>query len=1044
MNSKFDVAKNRFLIKDAGYLFLIFTIGVIFSLHGYFDYGDIGAAFLANDMMLLKAKDAGASFVELIKQLPPGYNATFHQHTYNYSLSVAAVNAVSRIFGFSPNNIAYVSLAVYFTTLLVSYYLGRLFAGREFGFLFSLLLAVSQFFNVATRTGSGIFYFTHILYASCLIFFIQAHVIERSMSKRIILILLTAWVIAIALFNGYPLSFITLPIIVVFFVLFVLGRCFAERFFQNDEFLSQYRVQSVWLYLLLALTSAVLYCGVSLGWDMYTGAEPFTTYKGTIQGTLGRASPYSISLHEYLHRAANIFNFLFIDMDKNGYFAGGGTHSDTAFPGQPVLPFSLLPFFLFGLFNALRRPNFVRLLFAALFGMFVYVLVFHFQGYGTRVWFPMTFFVVLISADGIQQCVHLLKERYHASVGMIVGACLLTFIVYTGYRDMLYFVNERGGNKIFMSGQREVLHYIQNKKLGRKNLVIYLADEGKTAWISNVYFNNKNKVDTIIGYGKQEALFSGENVAKLRSEYDSVYVVAPPPVYLMDKFGFNAAGPGPNYENFIVLKFPTWMPEKVVYSEKMRPLHYILNLKDLLQNGVLKFDFKKDNNTLTYHNPRWNSQRYINGKVVSRSKESPHDGNYFLAISGDKGSSLSYTFGYPFCKMLYGHNLEFTAWIKAGIPGATMVLDLLYLDGSTERVPSFIAPDRIPFHPGDGQWHQVKLQKNFDREPIVASLTIFNSGSGKDEINVDQITVRKDGEDISSYIPDNGFETFQESELVDSPSGKYQFLTVGQGSIKESVAPLKQINLLGPVKNLSYFQQGREANIPIGLSENMSAVFSPKKSEVVFYPFSNNETANVSDIKSVVKNIPPKNYDPNDPVATYYELKAEDSHVVFSFTFPFAIKQADIISNPVIFNDRDGQNSYGISYSTDGKKFTEVLHIQSNANERYGVRSLPGPGGDMKEAGGPEYNGFGEYTTYEIIKPNTKTVYIKLAFHNKFHGTKNSRLYYKSFSTMFKFLLDTDLFFQEHPLADTIKVEAEESKEATAFLVYDMEKFAIP
>lgn len=1027
-------------MKEAVYLFIIFAVGVVFSLHGYFDYGDIGNWFLQTNMMLLKARDAGVSFVELIKKLPTGYYASLNQHTFNYPLSVAAVHIVSSMFGFSPNNIAYVSIATYFATLIISYYLGKILVDREFGFLFSLLLAISPLFNIATRTGSGIFYFTHIFYASCLVFFILAHTVNRSRGSRIGLFFLSACIVAISLFNGYPLSFIALPILVVFFVLFFLCRCCSERFFSKDAFLTQYRVQNLLYYVSFALISVALYIGISLFWDVYTGAEPFTTYKGTVQGTIARSSPTRTTLVDYLHRAQNIFNCLFIDMDKGGYFAEGGTHSDTSYPGQPVLPFALVPFFLWGLFSAIRRPNFTRIFFMAQFGMFLYVMIAPFNGgLAPRVWFPMTFFILLISADGVQQCFFLLRERYRPRIGTLAGVCLLAFIVHNSYGDVRRFADEKVGNKIFMAGLRESLEYIRKQDLGARNLIIFLADEGKVGGISNVYFNNKNKIDTIITYGKQESIFSKEGLIKLLSEYDSVYAIALPPVYLMhNKFGWNFACRGcPNYENFIVNRFPTWVPEKTIYSATMRPLQYILNLKTLLRDLILKIDITKNKNILTHPNPHWNSQRYINGGVVNKSNDSPYDGKYFLAISGEQGSSLIYTFGYPFCKGLYGHNIEFSAWLKAKTPGAAMALDILYLD-ETERVPSFLFPGATPFHPGDGIWHQAKLQKTFEKEPIAIHLTIFNSGSGKDEINVDLVTMRDDGKDVSNYVPDNSFEEWQENELTDSSSGKYQFLDFGQSDIKMNIFPLKRVTLLGPIKNLSYSQNHRVVDIPINLSENMSAVFSPKKSEVVFYPFTNDENANVFDMKNLVKG--------KDPSLSYYESNAEESYITFLFKFPFAIKQADITTNPVIFNDREGNTSYSISYSTDGKAFTETLRIQSNSNERYGIKSMNGPGGDSKEPGGPEYNALGEYTNYSVITPDSKELYIKLAFHNKFYSMKTSRLFYSDRSTMFRFLLDTGKFFQEHPLStsDTVKFMTEETKKATAFLVYDMETLALP
>ena len=114
-----DFLDTKNLIKDIASIILIVTVGIIFSRFGYFDYGDIGLAFMKNDMLLSLAKDNGISFDEMIKNIEPSYYPpTMYQHTYNYSLSLAIVHFVSRLAGFSSVNIAYVGIAVYFLTIL--------------------------------------------------------------------------------------------------------------------------------------------------------------------------------------------------------------------------------------------------------------------------------------------------------------------------------------------------------------------------------------------------------------------------------------------------------------------------------------------------------------------------------------------------------------------------------------------------------------------------------------------------------------------------------------------------------------------------------------------------------------------------------------------------------------------------------------------------------------------------------------------------------------------------------------------------------------
>ena len=84
MNSKlFQMLQNS--TKDIACVASFLLVGVVFSRFGYFDYGDIGLAFLQNDMLLLLAQETGSSFVDLIKVIEPSYYfPSLYQHTFNY------------------------------------------------------------------------------------------------------------------------------------------------------------------------------------------------------------------------------------------------------------------------------------------------------------------------------------------------------------------------------------------------------------------------------------------------------------------------------------------------------------------------------------------------------------------------------------------------------------------------------------------------------------------------------------------------------------------------------------------------------------------------------------------------------------------------------------------------------------------------------------------------------------------------------------------------------------------------------------------------
>jgi len=1222
-----DFLDTKNLIKDIASIILIVTVGIIFSRFGYFDYGDIGLAFMQNDMLLSLAKDNGISFAEMIKNIEPSYYPpTMYQHTYNYSLSVAIVHFVSRLAGFSSVNIAYVGIAVYFLTILAIYFLGKILIDREYGLLFSLLMAVSPIFNVATRTGSGIFYYTHIFYASCLLFLILAHKEKISLKKRNLCLTLCGIGVSLALFNGYPLAFITLPILIVFFILFLSAKLIQKFFPFEDQFLDRFHLLRIGSYFYLILIGVVAFFSISLMWDSYTGGEFFSTYERTIQGTLARQASLDVGWEEYINRAKNILYVLFVDGDKNGNFAYGGVHSDTAFPGQPHIPYYLAPFFLYGLIICFKNWNFVRIFFAAQFFMFVYVLLFHFQGWAPRVWFPMTFFTLMIGAEGFREVAKRYKTRFNRYLVVAGQGVLFLVLILNANSAVDKFSLDMGGAKGFNQGQMGIVKYLEGQKLGPKSLVIFIGDVSKYGWLRHIYINSKNSFK-VVYQRESKDIFEKNKLVSLNKKFDSIYLVAQSSFYLMGNFGANhACLHCNNYPGGLFKKYPTLVPEKVIYSESERPLHYIFNFKDFLQEISQKAIISKDKNTFLFKTIAGAEARYVS-YPLRRSLANQHSGSYSAELKKENSSNLiAYNSGPKIASSFYNKEVEFGAWVKAYDSDlAGMELNVLYEGGKKDVISSNFSGNNSRFHPGDGQWHLATIKKHFKTKPVAVQLKVFFNGLGEGVAYVDDVSCSVDGAPMVHLIPNPGFEAWDPSEAaltdhyptfvdleisepkkiaskknnsppirilpvgwskggepviygpegVNRVEGKYsllfsggitgvsniaqpidpkhfpkigehiefkavvktkkaklvrlqmgllfsddsyqeiysqdhpgdgnwhelivrkkinkplksmgvnitnrgtekdmsyvdnavitldqkpgisvlrngrfedwgmpkkktsinsqkkpfQMVTAGTFKLEEKLkegGPLKRIHLQGQIQEMTFSRGQQKTVLPIHLSENMSAQLSAEKVEVLFKPSIPSMEANIFNISNLKFG--------DSYGEKYLQMeKGGKAELVFHFNFPFAIKQADIFSNPTIFNDMLKTNSFSVSYSTNGEDYAEIQQIRSNGNERYWRRSHPGVGGDHGES---TRKGKDEYTTFQVIRPNSKSLFIKYNFANKYYIYRNSYLFLSHPEPWFRFVLDGADFIEFHQLLQSEKIEfiAKAGKPSAIYLVFD-------
>src|SRR3990167_4049919 len=573
--------------KDRRNILILFVIGLIFARNDFWNYGDIGMAFLLNDMMLLKAKDAGISFVTLINDMPAGYCATLYQHTYNYSLSVFLVHLLTKIFGFSSYNIAYLAIITYFTTIAAAYYLGSILVDRRFGFVFGLLFAVDVYFNVNVRTGSGIFFLTPLLLISCVSFFLMGHRSSYNERKRLLFLIVSAFLLSLCFFHGYGLTFISLPILVIFALLLSLKNHLRLNIKKTDAGYDEFESPRPYVYALFLVQGGLFYLLVSLSWDLYTGAELYTTINRTLGGSFARqASPF-VPLDEYYLRICLVFYDLFVDMDKNGIFALGGIHSDTSCPGEPFIPYLLSPFFIFGFYSSLKERALTGWLFVILFLSFCYVLVMHFQPYAPRVWVPITLFVLLIVTKGCLDAYKALEGSSYGNYLYPIVGLFLVLILFVSYNKVSFFTHERGGNKIWQNGQPDIVKLLSDNPLGKNNALIIMGDKPSYGWLQYVYVNKERNIDVLYKQDRPNCM-EEKSLQELLTNYDNVFVVAPASFYSMRIPGKNYSNPiYDNYNNYILKNYPTWLPKRVILSNINHPLHYICEGRECMKKNTL-------------------------------------------------------------------------------------------------------------------------------------------------------------------------------------------------------------------------------------------------------------------------------------------------------------------------------------------------------------------------------------------------------------------------------------------------------------------------
>ena len=170
--------------------------------------------------------------------------------------------------------------------------------------------------------------------------------------------------------------------------------------------------------------------------------------------------------------------------------------------------------------------------------------------------------------------------------------------------------------------------------------------------------------------------------------------------------------------------------------------------------------------------------------IFRKSEEFVYDGKYSVMIGGDVQrkisiTSINYIINPNVVESLYKHKVGFSAFLKADVPNAAnLAIGIDYPDGGNERIQS-------DFHPGDGQWHQIKVIKELEKKPSALYAHIFNSGSVKDVIYADLANMYVDNKGKVDFLINDSFEEWEEIKTENETGLTGSELNAAAGEIVE-------------------------------------------------------------------------------------------------------------------------------------------------------------------------------------------------------------------------------------------------------------------
>lgn len=565
-------------------LYILFLFSLYFLSNISLDLGDVGLGSFSNALLLTKAHQHNETFYSVINIFDEGFKRSYLQNTFNYPLSAALKHFFNMLFGVAAETPIYICLIFALGAIIISFYLGSLFYNRLFGIIFASLIAMDVYFNINIKTGAIIFAINVFIILGALYFFIKAHIKEGT--HRSLYIVISGFFISLCLFNGYPQPYVVLLFLGVFFLSIIFIKILIALKKISPKY-QNFKVLNFRSYLLFSVFAFILCLIFSLGWDYYNDVPYFTTYKETVKENIGRyspgASPFKMDINEFKLRVSKFLDSIFIDMDRDAYFSAGGIHSDTAFPGQPILPYISGVFFFLGIyiiFKKRRESDLLLLLFGA---STVFIIIFIFKPFAPRVYIFSTPFLLLISTLGYVETFTLIFNRLFKTNYQLGSFIIISLVFLLNLFNYHKIANEfeinHAGQKIWSAGQTQMYNYLKKERVDEGSLVVFAGTKDVYAWLNFIYI--QGRVISTIFYIDENLNQKDFNLWEKDkfNKFDTIYFVFPSEYYVIENPGntFGNYGMKRSFKPFLDAH-PNIQPDKIIYAKSNIPLHYIYKI----------------------------------------------------------------------------------------------------------------------------------------------------------------------------------------------------------------------------------------------------------------------------------------------------------------------------------------------------------------------------------------------------------------------------------------------------------------------------------
>lgn len=459
--------KSIHIKKELILLSAVLVIAGVFLFHNIpHDMGDDAVTDSISAMLINRAHDTGKSAYEVFKESSQSAGSGGRYlipHSFQFMglgtpLWTSLLSLTQKFLGVTSFWQLLMASFLGFLTVLVTYYTGKAMYGWSVGILSALLIGTSLFFVIQTRTASGYLVIAPLMTVLVTCLFYTAHKKEE---KRYL------WYSGIALgfgfFNGYPTSFLLIPIL-GFFTLWNFS-------FRNRKVLLKLRD-----YLIMVFLAVSMFIALTIGWSKYANLPALATYHQIIEDrTLGQLRMRNVT--EIMANKGDYFGITWLPKNKEWKIATEkrfwrvifwemdpwetleGTHNQQQLAGRPmVAPFATV-FFFIGILTMIWQRSMADKFCLVWLAVTKFAFTFV-AGFTPRLLMAAAPVIYLTAAVGLMRSLEFLekKSKNMRKVLLILIVGGLAFTAYKAYREVFHEYYGMDGN---------INHYVGTYELGR-------------------------------------------------------------------------------------------------------------------------------------------------------------------------------------------------------------------------------------------------------------------------------------------------------------------------------------------------------------------------------------------------------------------------------------------------------------------------------------------------------------------------------------------------------------------------------------------------